>query len=339
MTLLNCESLLLSFLKILSHVTFKYDSKSFKTSNFLNAYCFCIAVLFQGFYCYVSTLNYMSMAAQFDRGSETTQMIHFLVTCSLEMGLFPILVNAFLNQKNQVTLLNKLLKVEESINLLKYQFDKIKCYRKFKVATNASMISVIVYFIVLIYIFLAYVIPAKFELLSTDTFIQLFHTTLAILFNLIALFMIFLVKIIIFLFKTINLNLEQEIEQFNSFKIEINFSEILKILKIHKSLKKTMFLFSKSFGITCLGIFLHNVGMVTCVIFLEYITLRNFNKFMSWRIIFYDTINFIWFVPLVFLFGILSSACEKVFREAEKASSLLENINGCNCKIRSLARI
>lgn len=332
MTLLDCELPLISILKIFSNVVFYYDSKCFKISKLTNIYCFCLTMFLQGFYWFMSSLNYTSMAAKFDEGSKTTEMIHLLVCWSLELGLFPILVNAFLNQKNQVKLLNKILKIEDSIKSLKYQLNQKQCYRKFQVAANLSMVSAITYFIVLIYIFMVHIQPEQHEAYFKNMFIELFHTLLAILFNLITIFMVFLVKIIIFLFQQLNFNIEKQISDVSALKKNANFKEIVQLLKIQQKLKKTMLLFSKSFGLACLGIFLHNVGMVTCVVFLQYITLRDIDLFVSWEIIVYDIVNMIWSVPLIISFGILARECEKVVLEAEKGNFLLDKIYSCRNK-------
>ena len=319
MALLKSQLPLLTFLTIFSYTAFKYDSRSFKTSKPVTFYCSVIAVLFQGLFWFVSTLTYVSIAASFDKGSEITAMIHLLESWSIEFGLFLILVNALLNHKIQVRLLNKVSRLENMIQVLKLQLNNNLFYKKLQVASNTMIVFMLAYYFVSIIIFEFFLYPDK-SLVSQQVSILTVHMIITVLFNLLVVFMISLLKVVTFLFKTLNLNLEQEICNAQS-------EEIVRILKMHQKLKKTFILFNKSFGIACLGIFLESTGMLTCEVFLDYITLRNFDKYVAITIILYDIVNFCWCLPLIVVYGVLCEECERVTLEAEKTNKILERVH------------
>lgn len=315
---------LFTFLKKFSFITFKYDGRCFKTTNYLTLYCVIIAILLQWSFWFVSTLSYTSVAAKYNKESEVTKMVHLLESWSLQFGLFPILTNAFLNQVNQVYLLNKILGLEGTIRSLKYQLNHNLFYKNLRAVANISTAFIFLYYLVFLCLFETYLYPDESTFLSQQVCILAIHMVLTVLFNLMSIFMILHIKIIIFLIQTLNFNLEQEICDIES---RTNFHTIIDILEIHQKFYKICFWFSKSFGLSCLGIFLQNTGMVTCEVFLDYITLRNINLFGTADIIIYNCINFCWCLPLMVSFGIMCDELERFIHEFGKAKTFCEQAN------------
>lgn len=323
MALLRSQIPILTFLTIFSLFVFKYDSKWFKTSRPTTIYCVSMAISTQIFFWYISTLTYTSMASKFDKESALTAFVHSLESISLGLGMFPILLNAFLNRKNQVNLLNKTLELDDKISSLKYQLNQKQTYKKFQMGAIASIVLTCSFYTTLIILLEAYIYPGRHELLSQEALILIIHILFSIAFNLLNIFMTLLVKIINKMFQTLNLNLEQELAN-----LEPNLRKVVEILEIHKEHRKLFNLFSKSFGIAIVGLFLEHVALMTCELFLDYLTVKNFDNFGEKEIlIIYDIINIIWCAPLVISFGVLDNECEKVVLEAEKNDFLLKQID------------
>lgn len=321
MSLLKSQLPLFKFLAICSYIAFKYDKKKFKTSKPFTTYCISIAIIIQVFFWHISTLPYISMASKFQE-SEIIGLVHLLESFSLEFGLLPILVNAFINQNNQVKLMHKIMKIENKIYLLGYRINQKQRYRKFKVAAIVSIISTFLFYTSLLILIEMFIYPEKDHVfVSLQVFILLTHVVLTIFFNTMTIFMILLVKIIRIMFQTINLSLQQELA-----KRTPNFRRFVRILELQRKQRKIITLFGKSFGIAILAGFLEHVGILTCELFIDYLSLIHFEKFTLWKLIIYNSVNLIWCVPLVVSFGVLGFECEKVVNEIDRKVFLLEQL-------------
>lgn len=315
MNFVETQIVVMVFLLIFCFVDFQYDFKRkiVKDSKVLVAYCLITACFLQGFFFYISNMNFKSVASSMDKESQVNEMIHMIEAWSLEICLVFVVVNAFMNRKGQQRLLNNILKIERICNKLKYQprVENIKENLRWK---STSLVFGTFTFLFIIFIIFLTNFYSSNHTAMINISVDLFLTCLN---NLIVIFMVFVIQMIHNLFKIINLNIDHKIKEINFWMTSFNMLELLQLLKIHNRLQKSIKLFNESFGMTILGIHIYNIGTITSELYLAFLITRDFVEIDFLIFFFYVTVNIVWCAPLIFNLCLMSSACNNVKDDVE----------------------
>ena len=152
----------------------------------------------------------------------------------------------------------------------------------------------------------------------------LFYVFVSLLINLILYFIIMMVYILHYFFKTLNTNLKETI-----IKLELNFTEkqfqrLNRIFYLHSKCQKLVDLFSSAFGIQCVGSFLYLIGVGTCQLFYLYTVYyeAKFDEPNSFYNLLFVWSNALWLMPITLLHCLLGYQCAKTVEESEKINFL-----------------
>lgn len=311
-------------LLIFCFVVFKYDPKRkiVRSGKMLVTYCLCIAIFLQTSFIYIANLHFKSLATDIDRGSEVTKMIHMLESWYLEICYVIVVINAIFNRKKQGKLLNEILQIEIICNKLKYQNHVSKTYKNLKWMSIAFVTGTFTFIFLIFTVF--------FKGFYYDDITTMITVTLDLLltffYNLILLLMVFVVQMLHHLFRTLNLNIHHKIQEINNCITLFNLEELTNLLKIHCRLNRTIKMFSESFGISYLGLYIYNVGTLTTEFYLAYLIPQDYLEMNHLLFINYIVFNIIWCCPLVINFGLMTSACNNVKNDVEALMQMVNNI-------------
>lgn len=240
MNLLETQKFILFLLLIFCFSAYKYDSKQerIKSKKLHIIYCCLMACFLQHVMFSISEL-YVSGFEDFkvdEDASEVTVFIHTMESFSLELGLIMILFNAFAKRKQQVRLLNEILKLEKQTKAMKLRFKNQElCYWKFKWYSNALLVGVLLHFSTLIFFYYRVVFP-KQQLVVVAL---LYYISTTITLNVLAIFLLMLVKMIEKMFQIINCNLEERVAEFNECEAKLGKSKHFQVNIIFKRKVKT----------------------------------------------------------------------------------------------------
>ena len=134
MKFLSTQFYAMSILQIFGVLPYKYCSKiNLVTSNKKYFICsiiiFCL-IQFAVLDFFFSTAKIFSLVVQ--KGSQVTEMVHFILLTSYEIGLLVIFFNCLINRNKQIKCLNNIVQLEGAVNDLKYKLSQKEIYRKFR---------------------------------------------------------------------------------------------------------------------------------------------------------------------------------------------------------------
>ena len=323
MKLLESQKILLGYLSFFGYLAFKYDGKRYKSSTISIVYSVLKSIFMLSCFLYIGTLEYVSLASEFDSGSQVTALINRMESWSMEVGLVLNIINVVLNQKTSVKLFNNIMDLEQEIYALKYQLKHKIVYKRFQWMSICCFIATLLYYFLCLVSYSIFIYPDP-VFISNEVFTIFTDMFFTLLSNLIIQFMVWLVEMHNFLFETIILNLQQLVIEMNTNKSAS--TDLSDIIKIYESLLKSLQTFSDYFGISIVGIFLSISGTAVCGIYLDYITLRKFENLYIVKIWIYNVNNVLWAILPIVWFTILCHKCDSLVKKTEQIEKLLRNI-------------
>lgn len=138
-------------------------------------------------------------------------------------------------------------------------------------------------------------------------------------------FIIFIVNIIKYFFKILNMNLNQTIINLEQKVIFQETETLQTIFKLHNEVQKLIKKFSSAFGLAILGCFLYCIGSLTVQVYMIYITLESENVNYKEYLLLYIWLNILWTIPMISLQSILGFKCVQTKLEAEKINFLMRS--------------
>ena len=216
MNLLETQKFIFFLLLIFCFASYKYDGKQkcIKGNKLHITYCFLMACVLQYVMFNISEL-YVGGFEDFkvdEDASEVTDFVHTMESFSLELGLIMILFNAFANRKHQVKLLNEILELEKETKRMKLRFEnQERCYWNFKWSSIAMLVQVILHFSTMIFFYFQVVFPKQ----PVVVVAIIYYISITVTLNVLAIFLLMLIKMVEKMFKIINFNLEENVAEFN----------------------------------------------------------------------------------------------------------------------------
>lgn len=141
--------------------------------------------------------------------------------------------------------------------------------------------------------------------------------------NMMAIFLLMLVKILKVFFEAINFNLKATIHNFDEESIENQVCTLKTILNLRNQTAMLIKQFSNAFGLGLLGNFLYTVGVCTVETYYLYFSYSSNGEEDPHRTYFW--LNFSWLFSMLTINSLLGFNCVKTKNEADQVCFMLDN--------------